>query len=143
MKDKLPDNLCGFREGFSTQYALLKFIENWHNLLDNKNIVGVVISCNLSEALHLTHDLLIAKLEAYGFGHILLKLIYANLSDRKQRCKVGSCYITWLDILTGGHNFLYSDPYYLTYYSMIFSISSMNLKFLFIKKNTRRGYFHT
>ena len=36
------------------------------------------------------HDLLIAKLEAYGFGHHSLLLIHNYLSNRLQGVKVGS-----------------------------------------------------
>ena len=101
MKGKLSDNLCGFRKGYNTQHALLNLLENWRYHLDNKEIVGAIF-CDLSKAFDtLPHDLLIAKLEAYGFGYNSLKLIYDYLSNRKQRCKVGSAYSTWLDILAG------------------------------------------
>ena len=38
------------------------------------------------------HDLLIAKLEAYGFTRTTLKLVYSYLSNRVQRVKMGSTY---------------------------------------------------
>ena len=41
------------------------------------------------------HDLLIAKLHAYGFDLPSLKLINSYLSDRKQRVKIGSSYSSW------------------------------------------------
>ena len=47
------------------------------------------------------HDLFIAKLEAYGFGRSALKFIFDYLSNLKQRCKVGSSYSFWLDVLAG------------------------------------------
>ena len=101
MNDKLSHKLCGFRKGYSTQYALIKLLENWRHHLENKDVVGVIL-CDLSKAFDtLPHDLLIAKLEAYGFGQKSLKLIYDYLNDRKQQCKVGSAYSTWLDVSTG------------------------------------------
>ena len=36
------------------------------------------------------HDLLIAKLEAYGFHIKSLRLMYSYLTNRKQRVKIGS-----------------------------------------------------
>ena len=101
MSDKLSDNLCGFRKGYSTQHALLKLLENWRTHLENKEIIGVIL-CDLSKAFDtLPHDLIIAKLDAYVFGNESLKLIYDYLNNRKQRCKVGSAFNTWMDIETG------------------------------------------
>ena len=47
------------------------------------------------------HDLLIAKLEADGFGHHSLLLIHNYLSNRKQRIKVGSEFCDWQEIKSG------------------------------------------
>ena len=101
MSSKLSDNLCGFRKGYSTQHALIQLLENWRNHLDKKEIIGVIL-CDLSKAFDtLPHDLVIAKLNAYGFGNESLKLIYDYLTGRKQRCKVGSSYSSWLDVISG------------------------------------------
>ena len=43
----------------------------------------------------LPHDLLMAKLNAYGVGIDSLKLIYSFLTDRKQRVKIGTSFSTW------------------------------------------------
>ena len=101
MDDKLSTKLCGFRKGYNTQHALLNLLENWRNHLDKKEIIGVIL-CDLSKAFDtLPHDLLIAKLEAYGFDLNSLYFIYDYLINRKQRCKVGSAYSTWLDVQDG------------------------------------------
>ena len=47
------------------------------------------------------HDLLIAKLDAYGLDTCALKLVYSYLTNRKQRVKVGSAYSTFQNISTG------------------------------------------
>ena len=49
----------------------------------------------------LDHDLLIAKLYAYGFGKNALKLIKSYLSDRWQRTKINTFYSTWSALLKG------------------------------------------
>ena len=49
----------------------------------------------------LHHDLLIAKLEACGFGHSYLILIYNYLLGRKQRTKVNNVYSEWNELDTG------------------------------------------
>ena len=47
------------------------------------------------------HDLLIAKLEAYGFSISSLKLLYSYLTNRKQRVKLGSAFTDFMCILFG------------------------------------------
>ena len=74
-QDKLSDILCRFREGYNTQHALIRLIEQWRKCLDASGIVGTVLM-DLSKAYDcLPHDLLIAKLEARGFhlnSHFLM-----------------------------------------------------------------------
>ena len=64
----LSPYLRGYRKGFSSQQALLSLIENWKKVLDKKGIGGAVLM-DLSKAFDtIKHDLLIAKLYAYGFN---------------------------------------------------------------------------
>ena len=49
----------------------------------------------------LPHELLIVKLDAYGFDKSSLKWIHSYLSNRKQRVKINSRYSSWSDILFG------------------------------------------
>ena len=93
--------LSGFRQGYSTQHALFRAIESWKRCLDTKGIVGTILM-DLSKAYDcIPHDLLIAKLEAYGLDTCALKLVYSYLTNRKQRVKVGSAYSTFQNISTG------------------------------------------
>ena len=79
----------------------MKLLEDWRYQLDKQQTVGV-IACDLSKAFDaLPHDLLIAKLDAYGFGERSLAFLFDYLDDRIQRCKVGSFYSFWLVIQTG------------------------------------------
>ena len=57
---------------------------------------------NLSKAFDcLVHDLFIAKLHAYGFDYLSLKLVHSYLTDRKQRIRMNASFSTWSEILTG------------------------------------------
>ena len=49
----------------------------------------------------LPHDLLLAKLEAYGFSFESLRLMYSYLNCRNQRVKIGSIFSKWLEIVFG------------------------------------------
>ena len=49
----------------------------------------------------LNHELLIAKLNAYGFLHDPLRLLYSYLSNRWQRTKINNTFSSWSEILLG------------------------------------------
>ena len=101
MEDKLSIYQCGFRKGMSSQNCLLFMIEKWRACLDKNGKAGVLLT-DLSKAFDcLVHDLLIAKLDAYGFDYLSLKLIYSYLSDRLQRVRINGSFSSWKDILFG------------------------------------------
>ena len=90
----LSHKLCGFRKGYSTQTAILNLLKNWENCLDNKGVVGTVLM-DLSKAYDcLPHNLLLAKLKAYGFDKSSFDLIRSYLSNRHQRVKITDIYNT-------------------------------------------------
>ena len=100
-KSKISRLLCGFREDHSAQHALFRLIEKCRKCLDDGGVVGMLLM-DLSKAFDcLPYDLLIAKLEAYGFGMKCLRFINSYLSGRKQRVKIGSTFTDWLDIVSG------------------------------------------
>ena len=49
----------------------------------------------------LSHELLIAKLRAYGFVLPVLKLTQSYVSNKKQRTKINAMYSLWEEILRG------------------------------------------
>lgn len=101
MNDKLSPCLCGFRKGYSSQYCLILMLERWKEALDNKNLAGAILT-DLSKAFDcLNHNLLIAKLEAYGFSRLSLALISSYLTGRKQRTKINNSLSEWSDISSG------------------------------------------
>ena len=91
----LSPMLCGFRRNYNTQYTLLRLIENCKQALDTKHSVSALLM-DLSKAFDcLNHDLLIAKLNAYGFSRSALKLTLSYLSQRKQRVKINGTFSEW------------------------------------------------
>ena len=80
--------LYGFREGYSTQQALIRVIEKWKKSLDNSGVVGTILM-DLSKAYDcLPRDLLIEKLATYGFSISSFSLVHDYLTNRHQRVKI-------------------------------------------------------
>ena len=93
--------LCGYRKGFSTQTALINMIEKFKLFLDRKGFAGAILM-DLSKAFDtINHELLIAKLAAYGFSKNSLKLVMDYLSNRCQRVKINSTFSSWTELLKG------------------------------------------
>ena len=91
----------GFRKGFSTQQCLLALLKKWKRSIERGKKFGALLT-DLSKAFDcLNHDLLIAKLNAYGFSLPALRLIHDYLSNRKQRTKINNSYSTWTEIIFG------------------------------------------
>ena len=97
----LSVNLCGYRKGFSAQHALMSMIEQFRSSLDKKAVAGGILM-DLSKAFDcLDHQLLIAKLDAYGFDKSALTAINNYLKNRWQRVKVGNSFSDWFELNSG------------------------------------------
>ena len=67
----------------------MKLLQKWQSCLDSRGKIGTILM-DLSKAFDcLPHDLLLAKLEAYGFTLDSLKLLRNYLTNRFQRVKIG------------------------------------------------------
>ena len=84
IEEFLSPFLAAYRKSYSTQYVLIRMVEEWKQNLDNNFIVGAVLT-DLSKASDcIPHDLFIAKLSAYGLKRDLLCYFYSYLKGRKQ-----------------------------------------------------------
>ena len=69
MSNKLSIKLSGFHNYYNTQYFLTYMLEKWKNAFDKGKHVGAIFM-DLSNAFDtINHELLRAKLEAYGFSN--------------------------------------------------------------------------
>ena len=74
-------------------------LEKWKRSVDSGKAFGALLT-DLSKAFDcLDHELLIAKLNAYGFSLPALRLIHDYLSHRKQRTRVDNSYSEWLAVM--------------------------------------------
>ena len=66
---------CGFRQGLSAQYCLIPMIEKGKKSVDKGKTFAALLT-DLSKAFDcLPHDLIIAKLNAYGFSLSAVRLM--------------------------------------------------------------------
>ena len=89
----------------------MSLIEKWKKELDNKGYVGPMLM-DLSKAFDtINHELLIAKLYAYGFSKDALKLINSCLmADGWQRTKIDKSFSSWSALLKGVPQGSVSEP---------------------------------
>ena len=101
METKFSELLTDFRENHNTQYALIRMIENWKTQLNKRKKISVIIK-DLSKAFDtLNHNLLVAKLKAYGLQLNAASFIKNYLTNRYQGCKIGDSFSEWERITVG------------------------------------------
>ena len=77
----------------------MNLLEKWKNSVDEGEFFGALLT-DLSKAFNgLDFELLIAKLNVYGFTVPALRLIHDFLPNRTQRTKIGDNYSSWSEIL--------------------------------------------
>ena len=91
----------GFRKWFSTKQCLSALLEKWKRSLDRSKVFCALLT-DISKGFDcLDHDLLIAKLNGYGFSFPVLRLILDYLLNRKQRTRINNSYSTRMEIVLG------------------------------------------
>ena len=86
---------------FNAQHCLLTMIEKWQKSLDNGQYIGALLTDLFKAFDCINHDLLIAKLSAYGLDNNAVSYFYSYLHNRQQRTKISSQYSEYENVLTG------------------------------------------
>ena len=95
----LSKNYCGFGKGYSSHDCLVAMIEKWKKSIDSKDSFGALLT-DLSRAFDcIPHELMIAKLNAYGSDLKALILVSNYVRNRNQRYKINNSYSDWSDLL--------------------------------------------
>ena len=75
MEEHFSPLISAYRKNYSSQHVIIRLPEGWRKKLDDNLVVGAV-SADMSKAYDcILHDLLIAKLAAYGFSEEALMYI--------------------------------------------------------------------
>ena len=101
MEGFLSQFISAYRENYSSCHVLTRLIENWKDSLDKNFVTGAVLM-DLSKAFDcIPHDLLIAKLHAYGISLNAATFIYSYLKRRKQSVKIDDVFSSFQTLLSG------------------------------------------
>ena len=124
--------IAAYRIAYNTQHVLIKLLEEWKSKLDNNFIVGSILM-DLSKAFDcIPHDLIIAKLHAYGFDENALVLVYSYLEKWKQSVRINNVYSSFQEIVSGVPQGSVLGPILFNFY--------INNLFSFIKQATMYNY---
>ena len=139
-----------YKKSYSTQHVITSLIENWREKLDQNFLVGAVWT-DLSKTFDcIPHDLLIAKLAAYGFDLNALALIFTYLKNRKQSVQINNTHSSFGNIISGVpqgsivgpilFNLSINDLFYIIEKASIFNFADDNTLSAFSK--TIEGLLH-
>ena len=85
MENKILKCVTGSRKLHGTQHSLTVMLEKWKKALDKEE------NMDLSKAFDtINHDLLLAKLKAYGFSKQALSFMCSYLKNRRQRVQINN-----------------------------------------------------
>ena len=118
--DEYSSDLMSKYHQFGTQNCLLAMIEKLKKNRDKKGIFAAV-QTDFSKAFDcIPHDLLIAKLSAYGFNRKSLIFISADLESRKQKTRIELAFSDYLNILLGVPKGPFQVQVYLSFSCLIY-----------------------
>ncbi len=93
--------ISAFWKGYSCQYRLIKLCGNLRKTLGDGKFAALLLM-DLSKAFDcLRHDLMAAKLVAYGMSHEAVTLPMSYLRDRKQSIRFDEHTSEWMTLLKG------------------------------------------
>ena len=93
--------ISAYRKNYSSQHVIIRLPEKWRKNLGD-NLVVAAVSADMSKAFDcILHDLLIAKLAAYGLSENALMYILSYLSNRKQCVRINDTYSEFENIIMG------------------------------------------
>ena len=100
MENKISKCVMGFRKSHGTQHSLIVMLEKWKKTLDKENMSAIFM--DLSKAFDtINHNLLLAKLKAYGFSKQALSFMCSYLKNRRQRVQINNKFSGLKEVIAG------------------------------------------
>ena len=101
MENKISKYVKGFRKSHGTQHSLIVMLEKWKKELDKEENMSAIFM-DLSKAFDtINHDLLLAKLKAYGFSKQALSFMCSYLKNRRQRVQINNKFSSLKEVIAG------------------------------------------
>ena len=137
MNVHLPPFISAYRKNYNTQHVLLRLLEEWREHLDNNKTVGGILM-DLSKGFDcVPHDLLLAKLAAYGIDDNLMLHIYSYLLKRKQCVCINNTLSGFNKVISSVPQVLSWDLFFSIVSLMIVTTSLKMLKYITLQMTTR------
>ena len=93
--------LSAYRQRYNCEAVLLRLVEDFRSALDKRLVAGIV-GLDLSKAFDIVpHNLLLAKLSAYGLDASSINLLNNYLSGRYQRVALSDNVSEWKQVFNG------------------------------------------
>ena len=90
-----------YRKSYSSNHVVIRLIESWQKSVDQNRFVGAVLMDLLNAFKSIPHDLLFAKVHAYGFSNNSLVFFYSYLKRRKLNVTINNTHSVFQILLSG------------------------------------------
>ena len=101
MNVHLSPFLSAYRKNCNTQHVLLRLLEEWREHLDSAKTVGGILMDLLKAFDCVPHDVLLAKLAAYGIDDNLILYIHSYLLNGKQYVCINNILSEFNKVISG------------------------------------------
>ena len=101
MEKNISKCVTGFRKSYGTQHSLIVILEKWKKELDKEKNMSAIFM-DLSKAIDtINHDLLLAKLKAYGSSKDAISFMCSYLKNGRQRVQINNKFSSLKEVIIG------------------------------------------
>ena len=101
MESKISKCVSGFTKSFGAQHSLTVMLKKWGKTLDKEENMSAIF-VDLSKAFDtINHDVLLAKIKAYGLSKQVLSFMCSYLKNRRQRVQINDKFSSLKEVIAG------------------------------------------